>query len=281
MTITSLQPPQFANSPPKDNQTNGIYNYQTIKRANGVTTNASLNAASTKAPKPPSSPIPDYDNRQQQRQHPQPKVDKLQQQQLQINSLTKQVPKQQQQQQHGTKVHSSNSSAQVPPSPTRRTIRLGAVTIGEYEQQRKEPNKFEFIAAQNGHNAQNGAVNGGHSFQSELQNTLSRSKLKHVGGSVSNGNNHQHHLEHKRDCPLRNGYGAENSSRNQNQKQLLVNCEGTATVKRNVNGNIYSTPPGQNGILKNGNSRSSAIGGLNGLNGHSSKITEKTITFGN
>ncbi|XP_037931983.1 putative uncharacterized protein DDB_G0286901 [Teleopsis dalmanni] len=239
-------PPQFANSPPKTNQNN----ISTQKSSNLTTLKqpSTANTATMVAQeplKPPTSPTPDYDNVQLRKTVTRPNV-------------------------YSTNVGSRDTlnNTAVNSTGNRRTMRLGTVTIGEYEQQRKEPTKFEFISAQKRNT--NTELSNTENLHAELQNTLTRSNLKKPNG---------HAMEHKSDCPLQNGTS---STDNLNRKMQGVSIgnrtssfktESYQPVKniQNMNGNAITIGTG-NGILKNGNRLSN-----NGFN----KSTDKSITFGN
>lgn len=201
----------------------------------------------------------------------------------------------------------NTTTVPLPINQNRQTLRLGTVTIGEYQQPgaRKEPEKFDFIGS-TAKRQESAATSSSSSptyqhetLQSELHSTLSRSKLKKTNGSV---------LEHQRNCPLHQSQQQQQhqqhnnhhhhhqhqhtSHHHQQQPQYEyrnVNFNNTFSVsemtnklqKTSINGggggssnhSSTSTATTAGGILKNGNRNSSSSGSSN-------KSTEKSIKFG-
>ncbi|XP_011290677.2 myb-like protein I [Musca domestica] len=203
----------------------------------------------------------------------------------------------------------NTTTVPLPINQNRQTLRLGTVTIGEYQQPgaRKEPEKFDFIGS-TAKRQESAATSASSSptyqhetLQSELHSTLSRSKLKKTNGSV---------LEHQRNCPLHQSQQQQqhhqqqhnnhhhhhqhqhSSHHHQQQPQYEyqnVNFNNTFSVsemtnklqKTSINGggggssnhSPTSTATTAGGILKNGNRNSSSSGSSN-------KSTEKSIKFG-
>lgn len=158
--------------------------------------------------------------------------------------------------------NNSNSNNNKNNNSNRHNLRPGTITIGEYEQpqQRREPAKFDFVATPK---RSNGTIEANaENLQAELQNTLTRSKLKKSAEQ----------LEHHSNCPLRNNYeNYENVARKLHSVSINEVATTAPPAPRMSNGN-----GGTNGILKNGNRHSGGGGGSG-----SSKNSDKTITFGN
>uniref|UniRef100_A0A034VIX7 Putative epidermal cell surface receptor n=1 Tax=Bactrocera dorsalis TaxID=27457 RepID=A0A034VIX7_BACDO len=145
----------------------------------------------------------------------------------------------------------------------RRTLRAGSITIGEYEQpqQRREPAKFDFVGTPRRSNG-TALEATADQLQTELQHTLTRSKLKKSAEL----------LEHQSNCPLRSSYeNYENVARKLHGVSIKEVASTAPPPMRLSNGTGNG---GTNGILKNGNRHSGSGGG-------GSKNSDKTITFGN
>lgn len=255
-------PPQFASSPPRNqaaqyntNSNNKFTSQQQPLQQkpnnnynNGV---SPLKAPTEQPPKPPATPVPDYDNVE------------IRTKATTISSSVRPS--------YGYASTNIVTNGRDPSndnnnnnSNNRRTLRAGSITIGEYEQpqQRREPAKFDFVGTprrSNGSATEATADN----LQTELQHTLTRSKLKKSAEL----------MEHQSNCPLRSSY--------ENYENVAKKLHGVS-----INEVASTAPPpmrmsngtgngGTNGILKNGNRHSG------GGSGNGSKNSDKTITFGN
>lgn len=165
------------------------------------------------------------------------------------------------------------------PNKNRQTLRLGTVTIGEYHHEvaRKEPGKFDFIAAN--------VTNGETTLQDELQNTLSRANLRKSNGTAS-------YMEHKSNCPLtqqrpQSSYNITQKVSNNNNKlnmgEITKQLQKTSVQETNSRSNSeqnvrrssssnYGTAT--SGILKNSSRRNS------NAQSSTTKSAEKSIKFG-
>ncbi|XP_039961406.1 putative uncharacterized protein DDB_G0282129 [Bactrocera tryoni] len=258
-------PPQFASSPPRNQpvqyNTNNNNNKYTAQQQplpqktsnsynNGVTT---LKAPTEQPPKPPATPVPDYDNVE------------IRTKATTISSSvrpsygyasTNIVT-------NGRDASNDNSNNNNNNNNNRRTLRAGSITIGEYEQpqQRREPAKFDFVGTPRRSNG-TALEATADQLQTELQHTLTRSKLKKSAEL----------LEHQSNCPLRSSYeNYENVARKLHGVSINEVASTAPPPMRLSNGTGNG---GTNGILKNGNRHSGSGGG-------GTRNSDKTITFGN
>uniref|UniRef100_A0A1I8PU75 PDZ domain-containing protein n=1 Tax=Stomoxys calcitrans TaxID=35570 RepID=A0A1I8PU75_STOCA len=207
--------------------------------------------------------------------------------------------------------NNNNHNSNTTNNANRQTLRLGTVTIGEYHQQvtRKEPEKFDFISSsskrQDGNDASTPPTN--ETLQSELQSTLSRSKLKKTSNASP--------MEHQRNCPLHqqlqhNHHHSQQQQQQPQPPQQQMKQQATQLEYQNVNFNTFTVSEmakklqktslngggsanisspfngGPGASINNGNGHNhspAAVGGIlkNGNRNHSSnKSTEKSIKFG-
>ncbi|XP_053950510.1 protein kinase 4 [Anastrepha ludens] len=247
-------PPQFASSPPRTQpqytSTNNKFSQQSQLQQKPINNynNSSvspLKPPTEQPPKPPATPVPDYDNVE-----------------IRTKATTISSSVRPSYAYASTNIVTNGRDATNDNSGNRRTLRAGTITIGEYEQpqQRREPAKFDFVGTSK--RSSNGAIDVcADNLQAELQSTLTRSKLKKSAEP----------LEHQSNCPLRNSYDNYENVARKLHSVSINEVAATVPAVRISNG----MPNGAtNGILKNGNRHS---GGVNG----GPKNSDKTITFGN
>ncbi|XP_011187883.2 putative uncharacterized protein DDB_G0282129 isoform X1 [Zeugodacus cucurbitae] len=273
--VSQIDPPQFASSPPRNqpaqyntnnnssnnNNNNNKFNTQQQQMQqksnnnynNGATT--ALKAPTEQPPKPPATPVPDYDNVE-----------------IRTKATTISSSVRPSYGYASTNIvtngrdasNENNNGTNNNNNGNRRTLRAGTITIGEYEQpqQRREPAKFDFVGSPRRSNGSATEANVDN-LQTELQHTLTRSKLKKSAEL----------LEHQSNCPLRSSYeNYENVARKLHGVSINEVASTAPPPMRMSNGTGNGST---NGILKNGN-RHSGGGGAGGT-----KHSDKTISFGN
>ncbi|XP_017479601.1 PREDICTED: uncharacterized protein LOC108369112 [Rhagoletis zephyria] len=262
-------PPQFASSPPRTqpqytnngNNTNKFAQQPQAqqKPINHYNCAPTLKPPTEQPPKPPATPVPDYDNVEIRTKATTTICSSVRPSYgyASTNVVTNGRDVLNDNYNNHNNHHNNNSS-------NRRTLRAGTITIGEYEQpqQRREPGKFDFVGTPKRSSNSTTDVCADN-LQAELQNTLTRSKLKKTAEP----------LEHQSHCPLRNNYeNYENVARKLHS--VSINEVATTAAPAAVRMSNCAANGGTNGILKNGNRHSG--GGANGA-----KSSDKTITFGN